>query len=154
MASDDSRRASQQQLCFEPCPRRAGDREQRDDRRSLARSRGRRIRKPAVYYSHPRICGALPKPGDYRSHLSYLGEATRGTIEIGGKRIENAAWSYGDPPATVGRIKDFVAFERNKIDHCFRNKIGHWFDEDEEVFGHLRDPRHRVDVRLCAAQFS
>lgn len=22
-----------------------------------------------------------------------------------------------------------------------------WFDEDEEVQGHLRDPYHRVDVR-------
>lgn len=22
-----------------------------------------------------------------------------------------------------------------------------WYDEDEEIFGHLRDPYHRVDVR-------
>ena len=27
-----------------------------------------------------------------------------------------------------------------------RNKIDHWYEEDEEVFVHPRDPYHRVDV--------
>lgn len=25
--------------------------------------------------------------------------------------------------------------------------VDHWFEEDEEVFGHARDPHHRIDVR-------
>jgi uncharacterized protein (DUF427 family) len=27
------------------------------------------------------------------------------------------------------------------------DQLDDWFDADEEVFGHLRDPHHRVDVR-------
>ena len=27
------------------------------------------------------------------------------------------------------------------------DRLDAWFDEDEEVFGHLRDPFHRVDAR-------
>ena len=27
------------------------------------------------------------------------------------------------------------------------DKVDHWYEEDEEVFGHPRDPYHRVDMR-------
>jgi uncharacterized protein (DUF427 family) len=27
-----------------------------------------------------------------------------------------------------------------------RNNIDHWYEEDEEVFVHPRDPYHRVDI--------
>jgi uncharacterized protein (DUF427 family) len=26
-------------------------------------------------------------------------------------------------------------------------RVDHWYEEDEEIFGHVRDPYHRVDVR-------
>ena len=39
----------------------------------------------------------------------------------------------GAPP-----IKDLIAFYWNRMDH--------WYEEDEEVFVHPRDPYHRVDV--------
>lgn len=31
------------------------------------------------------------------------------------------------------------------------NRVDAWFDEDEEVRGHLRDPYHRVDARESSA---
>ncbi|HKT16929.1 MAG TPA: DUF427 domain-containing protein [Stellaceae bacterium] len=99
---------------------------------------------PVYYFPPEHVRADFLKPGDRRSEVSALGEATHWTLEIAGKRIENAAWSYRDPPSWTGRIKDFVAFERNKIDH--------WFEEDEEVFGHPRDPRHRVDVRRSSRE--
>jgi uncharacterized protein (DUF427 family) len=30
------------------------------------------------------------------------------------------------------------------------DRVDHWYEEDEEVIGHLRDPYHRVDVRSSA----
>ncbi|MGH7035810.1 MAG: DUF427 domain-containing protein [Stellaceae bacterium] len=99
---------------------------------------------PVYYFPPAHVRADFLKPSGHRSQPSSLGEATHWTLEIAGKRIENAAWSYRNPPPSAGRMKDFIAFERNKIDH--------WFEEDEEVFGHPRDPRHRVDVRRSSRE--
>ena len=42
--------------------------------------------------------------------------------------IESAAWLDG-----------YIALESNRMDH--------WFDEDDEIFGHIRDLYRRVDAR-------
>lgn len=34
------------------------------------------------------------------------------------------------------------------------NRVDRWLEEDEEVFGHPRDPYHRVDVRASAREIS
>jgi uncharacterized protein (DUF427 family) len=39
----------------------------------------------------------------------------------------------------MSAIAGLIAFYWDRVDH--------WFEEDEEVFGHPRDPHHRVDVR-------
>jgi uncharacterized protein (DUF427 family) len=39
----------------------------------------------------------------------------------------------------LGELQDHIAFDWDKVDR--------WFEEDEEIFGHPRDPHHRVDVR-------
>jgi uncharacterized protein (DUF427 family) len=31
--------------------------------------------------------------------------------------------------------------------------MDHWFDEDDEIFGHIRDPYHRVDARPSSRRF-
>lgn len=54
-------------------------------------------------------------------------------ITVGDRSISEGAWSCsGDG------ISDLIAFDWNKMDS--------WFEEDEEVFVHARDPYHRVDV--------
>ena len=135
MASDES------QLRFEPCAKRV--RAITNDVAIVDTLRAVVVAGPGylpVYYFPPAdVRTNLLKPSEHRSQHAQLGEATHWSLEIGDKRIDKAAWSYRDPPAAAERIKDFIAFERQKIDH--------WFEEDEEVFGHPRDPRHRVDVR-------
>jgi uncharacterized protein (DUF427 family) len=135
MPSDD------QQLRFEPCAKRirgiANDATIVDSLRAVVVAGPGYL--PVYYFPPADVRGDFLKASDHRSRHASLGEATHWTLEIAGKRIENAAWSHGDPLSGADQIKDFVAFERNKIDH--------WFEEDEEVFGHPRDPRHRVDVR-------
>jgi uncharacterized protein (DUF427 family) len=47
-------------------------------------------------------------------------------------------WGYPDPYDEVPALKDFVAFYWDRVDH--------WYEEDEEIFVHARDPYKRVDV--------
>ena len=63
---------------------------------------------------------------------------TRWNLELEGRTVENAAWTYREPDAARAALKDHVAFYWGKLDA--------WFEEDEEVFVHPRDPHKRVDV--------
>src|SRR5262249_10235121 len=63
----------------------------------------------------------------------------RWTLDAGGRTIEDIAWAYTDTDEGVGaQLRDYVAFEWRKMDA--------WYEEDDEVFVHPRDPYHRVDV--------
>ncbi len=55
-------------------------------------------------------------------------------LQVGDKTAEAAAWSY--PQAA--ELSDYVTFRWNKMDH--------WYEEEEEIFVHPRDPYHRVDA--------
>ncbi|CAN5444433.1 hypothetical protein BH23ACT9_BH23ACT9_34580 [soil metagenome] len=46
---------------------------------------------------------------------------------------------YPDPNEDAGWLRGYRAFYWDQMDA--------WFDEDEQVHGHLRDPYHRVDTR-------
>jgi uncharacterized protein (DUF427 family) len=140
MALDESR------LRFEPCPKRiraiVNETTIVDSMRAVVVAGPGYL--PVYYFPGEDVRADFLKAGDHRSQHPSLGEATHSALEVAGKRIENAAWRCPDPPASAQRIKDFIAFDRHKIDH--------WFEEDEEVFGHPRDPRHRVDVRLSTRE--
>jgi uncharacterized protein (DUF427 family) len=66
-----------------------------------------------------------------RTYVSdHKGEATYFDIVTPARRVREAAWRYG--------ARDSVAFHWNLLDA--------WFEEDEQVFVHARDPHHRIDV--------
>ena len=62
------------------------------------------------------------------------GGATFWDVVAGGEVAANAAWRYADPDLAAFVALSWEAFDR-------------WLEEDEEVFGHPRDPWHRVDGR-------
>jgi len=62
----------------------------------------------------------------------------RWTLRVGDRVAGRAAWSYPGAQGERAALKDHLAFEWDKLDS--------WFEEDDEVFGHPRDPYHRVDV--------
>ncbi len=70
--------------------------------------------------------------------VSGLGEIKLWTVEAGGKTAENAAWTVPQPPADLDALAGLVMFRWNLMDA--------WYEEDDEVFVHPRDPGHRVDV--------
>jgi uncharacterized protein (DUF427 family) len=59
-------------------------------------------------------------------------------VRVGDSVVENAVWGYPEPIDSAPPLADYLAFYWNKMDH--------WYEEDEEVFVHPRDPYHRVDV--------
>lgn len=59
-------------------------------------------------------------------------------LKVGDKVAENAAWLYRDPPENLKALKGYYSFEWNAMDG--------WFEEEEEIYMHARDPYKRVDV--------
>ncbi len=57
-------------------------------------------------------------------------------IVVEEKTAESAAWSY-PTDSELGALAGYVAFNWRKMDY--------WYEEEEEVFVHPRDPYHRVD---------
>lgn len=62
------------------------------------------------------------------------GLATLYQVKAGGK--EGRAYAYLDPK--IADLEGYVALNWSSMDH--------WFEEDEEVFVHARDPYTRVDI--------
>jgi uncharacterized protein (DUF427 family) len=100
--------------------------------------------KPPLYelsnYYFPRadVRMGLLLPSEHRSRCAARGEATHWSVRAGGREAAGEAWSYESPPPGWEGIRGHVAFGWNAMDA--------WFEEDEEVFVHPRDPHHRVDV--------
>jgi uncharacterized protein (DUF427 family) len=64
------------------------------------------------------------------------GDATHFTVATASAKAEGAAYRHPDSP--VEELRDHVAFKWDAMDS--------WFEEDEEVYVHARDPHTRVDI--------
>jgi uncharacterized protein (DUF427 family) len=70
-------------------------------------------------------------PGHFRSHTT---EGEELTVRSPAGEREAAAFRLGDPDLAGYVELDFAAFDE-------------WFEEDEPIVSHPRDPFHRIDVR-------
>lgn len=93
---------------------------------------------PVYYLPRADVRMDLLEPTDHDTFCPYKGAASYFSIRVGDKVSENAVWSYQDPFPEVADIKDYLAFYWDRVDQ--------WFEEDDEIFKHPRDPYHRVDV--------
>jgi uncharacterized protein (DUF427 family) len=64
------------------------------------------------------------------------GTATYFTVHTAGHDVVDGAWSYADSP--LEEIRGHVRLEWSAVDA--------WFEEDEEIFVHPRDPHTRVQI--------
>ncbi len=76
----------------------------------------------------------LPSPTTTRSPSR--GTAAHFTVRGGGREAPDAAWSYTDSP--LPELRDRIRFDFDAMDS--------WFEEDEEIFVHPRDPSTRVQI--------
>jgi len=93
---------------------------------------------PVYYFPLDDVRMDLMAPSEHRTHCPYKGEASYWTVKVGEREAENAMWSYQDPLPERADLKRYGAFYWDRMDA--------WFEEDDEVFVHPRDPYHRVDV--------
>jgi uncharacterized protein (DUF427 family) len=59
------------------------------------------------------------------------------TVSAGGRRAVRAAWTHEQPLGAMATLADHVTFSWRQLE---------WYEEDEQVVVHARDPHKRVDT--------
>jgi uncharacterized protein (DUF427 family) len=93
---------------------------------------------PVYYMPRADVRTNLLQSSARTTFCPFKGEARYWHLIAGDRRVENAVWSYEAPFPEIGEIRDWMAFYWNALDH--------WYEEDEEVFIHPRDPYVRIDI--------
>jgi uncharacterized protein (DUF427 family) len=91
---------------------------------------------PTYYFPVADVRGELLEPDGGSSHSPSRGDGRTSTVTAGGKRAERAALRYENSP--IEELRDLIRLEWDAMDA--------WFEEDEEVFTHPRNPYTRVDI--------
>jgi uncharacterized protein (DUF427 family) len=97
-----------------------------------------RGRLPVYYFPVDDVRQDLLEPSDTLTTCPRKGEATYHAVRAGDRVAPDAAWRYPEPIDGCPDIGGHMAFYWNALDS--------WWEEDDEVFVHARDPYHRVDV--------
>lgn len=90
---------------------------------------------PAYYFPLADVHASLEDDGGVARSPS-RGDGRTLSVRAGDKLAAGAAIRYQDSP--IGELRDLIRIDWNSMDA--------WFEEDEEVFTHPRDPYTRVDI--------
>jgi uncharacterized protein (DUF427 family) len=71
---------------------------------------------PVLYVPREDVDMALLVRTDHATYCPYKGDCSYFSIPAGGERSVNAVWTYENPFAAVGSIKEYLAFYPNRID--------------------------------------
>jgi uncharacterized protein (DUF427 family) len=77
------------------------------------------------------VPGVLVDPGEDAAGT------TTWTVQAGGRRVERGAWMHRSPPPSLEALAGMVTFSWRDLT---------WFEEEEQMQAHARDPHKRVDV--------
>jgi len=94
---------------------------------------------PRLYVPLDDLRADLLERTDHSTHCPFKGDASYWSLRVGDRVAENAVWAYEDPLPAAAWLRGLASVYPERVDA--------WFDEDEEISGHLRDPYHRVDAR-------
>ena len=91
---------------------------------------------PTYYFPVADVRTELLEEDSGVAHSPSRGDGRTFTIRAGGKEAPGAALRYADSP--IEELREAIRLEWDAMDA--------WFEEDEEVFTHPRDPYTRVDI--------
>ena len=91
---------------------------------------------PAYYLPAGDVRSELLVESDKREHSPSRGDAKFFHVKTGRAEAADAAWTYPDSP--IDELRGAIRFDWGAMDE--------WFEEDEQVYVHPRDPYSRVDV--------
>ncbi len=92
---------------------------------------------PVYYFPADDVRMELLTPGDHTKRSPSRGTASFFDVKGGDGVAENAAYQYVID-CKIDGLHGWVAFDWHQMDA--------WFEEDEEVFVHARDPYTRIDI--------
>jgi uncharacterized protein (DUF427 family) len=93
---------------------------------------------PVYYFPRGDVRTDLLVDSDHRTHCPHKGDARYWSVRVGDRLAENAVWCYPEPAAGAPDLSEWVALYWHTMDA--------WFEEDDQVYVHPRDPYKRVDV--------
>lgn len=93
---------------------------------------------PVYYFPTEDVRQDLLERTDHTTHCPFKGDAAYWSVRAGERVAENAVWGYPEPLESAPHISGLVAFYFDAMDT--------WYEEDEEISIHPKDPYHRVDV--------
>jgi uncharacterized protein (DUF427 family) len=91
---------------------------------------------PAYYFPADDVRTELLEDDGETSHSPSRGDGRLFTVRAGGKEARGAALRYDESP--IEELRGLIRLDWDSMDA--------WFEEDEEVFTHPRDPYTRVDI--------
>jgi uncharacterized protein (DUF427 family) len=91
---------------------------------------------PTYYFPASDVRADLLQPGDEVAHSPSRGDGRTFTIRAGAEEAPGAALRYEESP--LEELRGAIRLEWGAMDA--------WFEEDEQVFTHPRDPYTRVDI--------
>jgi uncharacterized protein (DUF427 family) len=91
---------------------------------------------PRYYLSLTDVAKGVLHPSPTVTRSPSRGTATHYRVRAGGREAVDAAWSYHDSPLEA--LRGRVRFEWDAMDA--------WFEEDEEIFVHPRNPSTRFQI--------
>ena len=91
---------------------------------------------PTYYLPAADVRTELLQPDGGVAHSPSRGDGRSFTVRVGSREAPGAALRYEDSP--IEELRDLIRLEWDAMDA--------WFEEDEEVFTHPRDPYTRIDI--------
>jgi uncharacterized protein (DUF427 family) len=91
---------------------------------------------PVYYFPLEDVRSELLSEDGGVAHSPSRGDALRFTVRAGGKEAPGAALRYEDSP--IPELRETIRLDWDAMDA--------WFEEDEQVFTHARDPHTRIDI--------
>lgn len=94
---------------------------------------------PVYYFPAADVRSEFLEPSDRHTRCPKKGEASYWSVRVGERVVQDGAWYYPEVlPGAPEDLAGLIAFYWDRVDH--------WLEEDEEVFGHPRDPYARIDI--------
>jgi uncharacterized protein (DUF427 family) len=125
---------------FEPSPRRVrallAGHAVADSRRVMLLTEHHKM--PVYYFPVADVRMDLLAPTGRTRRDPHKGTQSLHTLRVGDRVVEAAAWMHDEAGPDGADFRGYVAFYWTKLDS--------WYEEDDEVYAHPRDPYHRVDV--------
>ena len=95
-------------------------------------------RLPVYYFPREDVDADALEPSQRTTHCPHKGDARYWTLRVGERAAPDAVWAYERPLEPAPFLAGHMALYWEAVDE--------WFAEDEQLFGHPRDPYSRIDV--------